>query len=138
MISVRDSDGINIREVLRQSPVADVPGAEKTLDECMRRSVAIKCGMVDGEVACMWGLIPPTLLSDQAYLWLLTTHVVDEHKFLFVRYSQRYVEKMLRVYPKIVGDVMIGNDRAVRWLKWLGAEFGEPQGQRIPFVIRKK
>lgn len=86
----------------------------------------------------MWGLIPPSLLSNRAYLWLLSTHIVQEHKFLFIRYSQRYVEEMLKVYDELYGDVLVGNDPAKKWLKWLGAEFGYPDRGRIPFVIRKK
>jgi len=104
----------------------------------MFRSEEVRYGMVDGKIACVWGLIPPTLLSNKAYLWLLTTDIVAEHKFLFVRHSQRYVEEALKQYPIIVGDCLIGNASAMRWLRWLGAEFGEPDGGRIPFMIKAK
>ncbi len=86
----------------------------------------------------MWGLIPPTLMSNQAYLWLYTTDLVKEHQFLFVRYSQRMVEKLLEHYESIVGHVQVDAPRSRQWLKWLGAEFGNPKGSNIPFVIRKR
>lgn len=137
-IAVRNDTATDLGDIVRRSPVAHVADAERTLRECMKRSIEVRYGMLDGEVACMWGLIPPTLLSDQAYLWLLTTDIVAEHKFLFVRHSQRYVEEALHVYPNIIGDVIIGNEQAIRWLRWLGAEFLPPVGGRVPFTIRAK
>lgn len=125
MISVRD----------RMDEVYDL---HQEVRKCMLRSVEVRYGLVDGELACVWGLIPPTLLSSNAYLWLHTTELVEDHKFLFVRHSQRYVEEMLRHFPKIVGDCLIGNSSARRWLEWLGAEFYPPVGGRWPFVIRAK
>jgi len=138
MIAVLKDRAIDVRDVVRRSPVAHIPGAEDILRDCMYRSVEVRAGLVDGEVACMWGLIPPTILSDTAWLWLLTTDIIAEHKFLFIRHSQRYIEEALKEYPNIIGDVMIDNRPAQRWLKWLGAEFKEPVGKRIPFVIKAK
>jgi len=95
-------------------------------------------GRIDGNIVCLWGLIPPSYLSDEAYLWLNVTEEVARHRFLFVRYSQLEVEKMLEIYPRIVGYTEMANWRARRWLHWLGAVFGEPQDHRIPFVIERK
>jgi len=92
-------------------------------------------GYIDGRLACIWGLIPPTILSQQAYLWLDTTDVVNGHEFVLVRHSQLVVEEMLKEYPSIVGHAIVDNHKAIRWLKWLGAKFGEPQGQGLPFRI---
>lgn len=110
----------------------------ETLRACLLRSVEVRYGIVDGKVACVWGLIPPTLLSTSAWLWLDTTEIVAEHKFLFVRYSQRYVEEALKTYPKLIGDCIVGNWSGRRWLEWLGAEFSPAIGGRWPFVIRAK
>lgn len=138
MIAIRKNEKVNLQEVIRRSPVAQMPGAEDILLEAIFRSIEIRYGYIDGDLACVWGLIPPTLLSSTAYLWLLTTEIVAEHKFLFVRHSQRYVKEALRIYPEIVGDAIVGNLSAIRWLRWLGAEFSEPVFGRIPFVIRAK
>ncbi len=138
MIEVANRPVKDLRKILQRSPVADSPGAEKVMKDCLFRSIEVWQGIVDGEVACVWGLIPPTLLSNRAYLWLLTTDLVENHKFLFVRNSQRYIEFALKVWPEIFGDCVVGNHSAKRWLGWLGAEFGETKGNLIPFVIRKK
>ena len=83
-------------------------------------------------------MIRPTLISDAAYIWLLTTDIVDEHKFLFIRHSQRYVEVLLKIWPVLYGEMVGQNPMTKRWLKWLGAEFGQPLGNKTPFAIRRK
>lgn len=108
----------------------------ETMLRALRRSANIWIGRVDGAVACIWGLIPPCLISNQAYLWLYTTELVESHTFVFVRASQRMVEEMLKEYPTLVGHVHVDNPRAAKWLRWLGASFQEPDGKRIPFQIR--
>lgn len=95
-------------------------------------------GFIDGEVACVWGCVPPTLMSSHAYLWLYTTEAVKEHQFLFIRHSQVALGRLLEKYDSIIGTAVIGNEQAIRWLKWLGAEFLQPVGKKLPFVIRKK
>lgn len=95
-------------------------------------------GTVNDKLLCMWGLIPPTLISDRAYLWLHTTEAAEEHTFVLVRRSQIEMKKMLADYPIIVGHCQVGADRSIRWLKWLGAEFHEPMGPLVPFTIRNK
>lgn len=100
-------------------------------------SSMVWAGQCDGELLCVWGLIPPTLLSDQAYLWLHTTDAVEGHEFVFVRRSQIEIKKMLEEYPRIVGHCLAGADRSIRWLKWLGAKFEDPMGRMVPFVIER-
>jgi hypothetical protein len=98
-------------------------------------------GVIEDKIACVWGLIPPSILSDNAYLWLLTTDVVDEHRFTFIRHSQMVVQIMLEDFPTIVGHVLADHERSKRWLKWLGVTFKpsiEAGPTRIvPFELRR-
>lgn len=135
-VAIATKSNVDYRDVVRRSPLGAMPGAEETIRDCIFQSIEVRYGLLDGEVACMWGLIPPTLLSSTAYLWLLTTDIIAEHKFLFIRYSQRYIEEALKQYPTIVGEVLSENRSAQRWLKWLGAEFLPEVKGRISFVIR--
>ncbi len=138
MIAIRKSRDFGIGEVVARSEVAHIPDAEAILRRYIYRSIEVRVGLVDEEIACVWGLIPPTLLSHRAWLWLLTTDIAAQHKFLLIRYSQRYIEQALKEFPEIVGDCLVANKPAQRWLKWLGAEFGEAEGGRIPFLIKAK
>lgn len=94
-------------------------------------------GFVDGEFICCWGLIPPSFLSTQAYLWMWAPEPI-KHQFLFIRQSQVQVQKMLETYETIVGHCRVNSRSAQRWLRWLGAEFESPKDDVMPFVIRRK
>lgn len=111
---------------------------ETTMVDFMNRSKDVWTGSVDGKVACVWGIAPPSLMSNRAYMWLYTTDLVKEHQFTFVRRSQIEVEKLLETYDIIAGHCVAGSKRSMRWLKWLGATFSEPEGDLVPFQIRKK
>lgn len=137
-VAITSRIDVALPSIIERSDEAHIPNAEKILRECIQYSQEVRFGLIDGEVACVWGLMPPTLLSNQAYLWLFTTDIVAEHKFLFVRHSQLWIEQALKAYPEIIGVCFQNNYSARRWLKWLGAEFGEVQGNRIPFTIRAK
>lgn len=110
---------------------------ERNFHLCMTRSSGLWGGMIDGQLVCLWGLVPPSLMSNSAYLWLYTLETMQGHEFLFVRYSQRVIEHMLQLFPTITGAVSKNNPKAQRWLKWLGAEFEFSAGEMIPFEIRK-
>jgi len=110
---------------------------EKAMDFCLLMSTQIWGGFVNGEPICIYGVIPPSLMSNQAYLWLYTTGLLKEHQFILVRHSQMVIESVLKEYPSIVGHAVLGADKSIRWLRWLGAKFGHPQGNALPFRIER-
>lgn len=135
---LRDSQ-IDIGDVVMRSPVADDPESIMILRGFIFRSSEFWVGKVEGKTACIFGLIPPSILSDTAYLWLLTTDAVDENTFLFVRHSQQWMEQALKRYSVIHGHVAQYNRKAKRWLEWLGAEINpSAEGGRHAFVIKAK
>lgn len=108
------------------------------LDFCQSLSAEVWSGYVGNKLICRWGLIPPTLLSNQAYLWMHSTPAIRDHQFLLVRHSQRIIEQVLDRYEKIIGDCRVGAVDSIRWLKWLGAEFVESDGPYLSFTIKRK
>lgn len=114
------------------------PEDEEALRQCIRMSAECWTGLVNGEVICTWGVVPPTLMSNQAYLWLYTTERVKDHQFVLVRHSQREIEKLLQKYDSIIGCCATDAKQSRRWLEWLGATFGFSDGKFIAFEIRKK
>jgi len=137
-VRIVQDDQVDILDVIRRSSHGASPNAERSLSSFMLASSEVWVGYAGDEVACICGLITPTMLSDRAYLWLLTTSLVDDHPFLFIRHSQVWMEQVKKRYRLIAGDVEIGNDKAKRWLGWLGAEFGYPSDGRIPFTIESE
>lgn len=129
----------DVKELIAQSEHIVMSKAERlSLDACVFISQYVYVGSVGGKVACMWGLVSPTLLSDQAYLWLYTSPLVENHKFLFIRHSQRWIEGALKEYNTIVGHVVKDNKKAIQWIKWLGGELIGKDEVRHHFRIRRR
>ncbi len=102
-------------------------------------SQMIRVGKVDDIISCIWGLIPPSFISTKAYLWLLTTDQTSAHQFHLVRHSQLEIARLLDYYDIIIGHCSTKQPKSIRWLKWLGAEFNDPDELgRLPFQIRRK
>ena len=93
---------------------------------------------INGKFIGIWGVIPPTLMSDQAYLWFHNNEAISSHEFIYVRHSQVAIAEILQQWSMILGHVEASSTKSIRWLKWLGAELQEPIGKLIPFVIRRK
>lgn len=110
---------------------------ESSLFDYCQALGTVYIGFVDNEFTCCWGLIPPTFLSNQAYLWMWAPGPI-KHQLVFIRRSQIQIEKMLERYDKIVGHCQVKSKSAQRWLRWLGADFGSAEGDVLPFEIRRK
>ncbi len=93
---------------------------------------------IAGDFIGMMGTIPPTLMSDRAYLWFYNNEKIKEHLFVFIRHSQIAIADALKDWQELNGHVEASRTKSIRWLKWLGAEFFEPEGKLIPFMIRRK
>src|SRR5262245_58786646 len=121
-------------------PPLESPKEWEITKHCYERSIERWVGFADDKIACMWGLSAYTIMSDQAYIWLFHTPLVEQNKFLFIRHSQRFVQKALERYPVIIGDCVASNAIGQRWLKFLGATFRpvEPGYPLIPFRIEAK
>lgn len=111
---------------------------EEIMSKCVTGSSSVWTGFIDGKVACVWGVIPPTLLSDRVYLWLFTTDLIKDHQFIFVRHSQIVIKEILKDFDLIYGHCVVDAEHSIRWLKWLGAKFDKPEGKLVPFVIGKQ
>lgn len=115
------------------------PKEAGVLEFCQSLSAEVWTGYVDGVLICCWGLIPPTLLSNQAYLWMHSTPAIRDHQFILVRHSQKIIQQVLERYERIVGDCKVDANDSIRWLRWLGAEFYEAGNEDYcSFVIERK
>lgn len=137
-VEIGNANFVELNEALSASKLRFVNGAEQKLNYLALLSQYVWVGRVEREIVCAFGVIPPCILSTKAYLWSVTTDKVDEHKFLFVRHSQRMIEKIHREFPIIIGHANPEDKRSIRWLTWLGAVFGMPTDKGVPFTIERK
>jgi hypothetical protein len=127
-------DGVEAHDLIYPDCLSMLSTIEQdTMKRALMNSSRVWIGMDDDKIIATWGLIAPTLMSDTAYLWLLTTKHLTSHQFMFIRHSKRVVEQMLDLFPTIVGHTAVANIRGQQWLRWLGAEFS-PSADDTPFV----
>lgn len=132
-LSIQRTSGPDLKRRIRLSqPIEDA-----IMKACLKQSPIVWEASIDGEGACIWGMIPTSLMSDRTYIWLYTTDVADKHAFVLVRQSKIMLEEMLKEFPLLYGYCKYDDLRAIRWMRWLGAkmdivdDFG-----RIPFSIK--
>ena len=71
--------------------------------------------------------------------WLLGTDLMPTIKKTFVKHSKEYLDELMGDYDYLTNIVSMNNKLSVRWLTWLGAEFGESHGSDYRrFIINRK
>lgn len=107
------------------------------LNRVLRATTSFKLGVHNDNVVYIFGIIAPSIMSDFGYLWM---HVVDKAPrgsvVTLMRHSRETIAGLLEIYPMIVGHA---TEQSQRWLRWLGATFGEPLADGlIPFTFRRQ
>ena len=126
----------DLMAVVKRCPYANDKAAIKLTREYFHRSAFSWAGLSDHQPVCVYGLIAPSFLYDDAYLWLVVNDLVDKHQFSFVRHSQIEMRKMLVLFPRIVGHVLESEERSKRWLRWQGVKLGKRENGLISFELR--
>ena len=75
---------------------------------------------VDGELACIIGAAPVSVISGIGSPWMLGTPVLDANRRVLVRKTPDYIRQMLKAFPHLVNYVHAENATSVRWLRRLG------------------
>lgn len=101
------------------------PGA--AVDFTTSISVGKWTGLVDGQVAAIFGVARRSAVSAVGVPWLLGTDLVDKVPVALIRKSRVYVERMERAFPVMENHVLAENLRSVGWLKSLGFDMQEPK-----------
>jgi hypothetical protein len=114
---------------------------EDALGVNLEKSTQAWVAHYEGEVAAMWGLYRPNLMVDTAFLWMVTTKLVEKHPFLMARYGRILIDTMMLNHSSIYGVVHPDYERSHRWLRFLRFEILEPSwinGKLVrPFIRRK-
>lgn len=119
--------GLIYPEYLSMLPVDQ----QETMARSMHNSPDIWVGYNDDKVFAIMGVIPPTLLSDRAYVWFWTTQYFDGSRLACLRISRRCIADALLRYPILWGHCLPSAEKSIRWMKFLGARFVEPQGTAV-------
>ena len=80
----------------------------------------------NGEAICIFGLSSVTHSEYGRAVWFLGAKEMDGYSKEFVYYSKIIIKEMLKNNERLYNYISVHNDKSIRWLKRLGAEFSEP------------
>lgn len=99
--------------------------AEQGILQSIAESHIVMMFMVGDKPICIFG-ISKKVYEHGRVIWCLGTDDIDRHKKDFVLCSRYVIEWWTAQYGRLFNYVSVDNDKAVRWLKRMGAVFGEP------------
>ncbi len=80
----------------------------------------------DRQIICMAGITPLSLIGRVGVPWLLGSDLVLQHRRTFMTETRRMVAHWLTQFDMLRNVVDARYEAAIRWLRWLGFEIGEP------------
>lgn len=83
-------------------------------------------GLIDGELACIFGIELEDALLRRGCVWMLTSDVVERHPLRFLRAVRAVMPQVTADYDYLFNHVYVKNTTAIHWLKWLGFEMHDP------------
>lgn len=95
------------------------------------RDMADQCkayvAVVDGEPACVYGVIRRRVLSGVGMPWMVASRAVEKPNVrrVFLRHGEDELRRIAANYTSLWGAVHAENRVAVRWLRWMGFEMVE-------------
>lgn len=119
---------------IRRTAVGDLPNPYPDLVDCANRSDPLLTYWFGPECIAIVGFIPLGIISTTAYLWMQNTPYTDKHPVAVARLGRLTLHEIASRYPCVIGECIL-NSPGHRWVKWLGARFGESNGIAVPFMI---
>lgn len=114
VMNAREKDLEEFYIPLKQAFI-DTPLEEFNTALCLRDEL--------GDVYCIWGVEDTEDIDD--IIWMLCTDKVEKHPVAYLRFCKEYLKGLLKDHKILCNYVWLGNDLHVKWLKWMGAKFGE-------------
>lgn len=120
---LREADRLEVVEVVDLAPAA-------LLRKSVERSSAAFTWLIDGEPACMWGVVSPSIVGDTGHPWLLTTPLILRDRRKFWTGSKFILGCMLDEYRRLEVAIDVRYEASLRWAARLGFVFDrtEPLG----------
>lgn len=121
-VLARDMREADVLEVtaLHTEPLIEI------IMSAVEQSVSAWSFRADGELVCIFGIVPQTPTSDVGVLWMLGTDAVDRHALEVTRSARDWLNEAQRVFPRLENYIDARNTRSIAWLKVLGFRFEDP------------
>jgi hypothetical protein len=137
IVKATDAHAIVMAPNMRQVEVTEVYDGlgMKPLDALLyslNRSIDAYSWIVEGRVACMFGVGVRDIISKKHIPWLLTTSLVEKYPVDFLRAS-RFIFHHFNVDRQFELSSFVDSRhvKSVQWLKWLGFAVNEANPLKI-------
>lgn len=148
VLPVHPDDLATIAPLVRQADLDEIEGALRTpihhaLLEGVTGSRKARQIVVDGLVVAVFGDADCEHATGLGVPWLISTVHVERFPRAFLAVCKPEVADMLTRHDALLNYVDVRNRVAIRWLKWLGFDFHDPEpygaaGEPFyPFTMRK-
>lgn len=124
------ADADDLAPILRPADLAEIqaiPGISPRPDEALRHGIMVSdncfvaLDIPSGLPICLFGATKVT--EEYGAIWLMGSHLLDKHKWLFLRESRNWVHSFHQVHPALGNLVLDTNTLHINWLRWLGFTF---------------
>lgn len=128
-------DVLNVSTRLRAPDVAEAYamwGSDINISAALYQSFVVSrdttwAGYINGTPEVIFGAKPETILSGVARPWMMGTPVIEDHAMRFLRVSRRIADLWSQSFPYLENWVHADNEKAIRWLQWLGFTLYYPE-----------
>ena len=95
--------------------------------QALNLSTFARTGFVGDAAVCMFGVVRSSYLGGAGRPWMVGTDLLDRYDKIFLRRCRGEVAEMFKHFERLENYVDQRNTKAIKWLRWLGFSFGEPQ-----------
>jgi len=102
-----------------------------TVEHSIRQSSEAWAGLADGELVCVFGVAPLSLVGVTGIPWLLGSVAIERHQRAFLRRNREFIDRWQADYPVLRNFVDARNTTSQGWLRWLGFRIDPP----VPYGV---
>jgi len=136
-------DDLRLQDAAEMAALGFVSPAalRRMVDTSVNTSMFKATILLDGKVACIFGVAPVNIVAGIGAVWALGTEHGQPRAGALTHLSRPYIAEMLAHFPLLINMVHAENTGSRRWLKKLGATFKDPVtvasgATFIPFEMR--
>jgi len=111
-----------IREFSRSELFVVADTEEEALRQAVEGSRDVWSGFANNKLVLMYGVRIISILSNHAYLWMITTELAEKHWVTFIRATTLFSWELLHQYDKLTVISPMKSHVSQRWLRYIGFE----------------
>lgn len=129
----KESDLALIEANIREADQIELEYSSGSVSKALRYSFlsAFMCRVCECEagIVAIYGVSPLSWSQGVGSPWLIGTRLLEgRHKRALLLFGKPIMNEFKRYFPgRLENYVHVDNDKSIRWLRWLGFSFGEPE-----------